>query len=129
VLWRHPVTGTPADLALHPGGDYLALSHYEGHTEVWDVRTGSLVQRFPSGSPVWGLRFFGREGNRLLALSEQREIYVWDWRFGHELLRLRSSYLPFAAAFSPDGLALAVASYNPAVSVHLAIPWWRGPLN
>jgi hypothetical protein len=64
----------------------------------------------------------------MLALSEQREITIWDWRFGQELLRLRTSYLPFASAFSPDGLALAVASYNPGVTVYFAIPWWQGPL-
>jgi serine/threonine protein kinase/WD40 repeat protein len=123
VLWRKPVEGTPNHLALSSGGDFLALGFYEGRTEVWDVRGQTLVQRFSSGSPVWGLRFFGREGSRLLALSEQREIHIWDWRFGNELLRLRTSYLPFAAAFSPDGLTLAVASYNPSVTIHFAMPW------
>jgi WD40 repeat protein len=122
VLWRKPAEGTPNHLALSSKGDSLALGFYEGRTEVWDVRTGALVQRFPSGSPVWGLRFFGHEDQRLLALSEQREIHIWDWRYGNELLRLRTSYLPFAAAFSPDGLALAVASYNPGVTVHFAAP-------
>lgn len=123
VLWRQPVQDTPNDLGLHPGGNFVALGFYEGRTEVWDVRTGRLVQRFPSGSPVWGLRFCGRDGNRLIALSEQREIHFWDWQFGHELLRLRTSYLPFAAAFSPDGLTLAIASHNPGVTLRLAVPW------
>lgn len=122
VLWRKPVQGKPVDLALHPSGKFLALLQDDGRVELWDIRRDLRVQELKDDAELWGLRF-APHGDRLLGLSKQRVIHFWDWRHGGELLRLRTSYIPADAQFSPNGLMLAVPGFNPGVTVHRAVAW------
>jgi signal transduction histidine kinase len=99
-------------MALSPDGRWLATGFGQLRVpspQVWDARTGKLVQALPTGFSTVA---FSSDGKWLLTGSAT-EYALWsvgDWRAMWRVPREGSSLVPGAAAFTREGALIAVAS-------------------
>ncbi|MEZ6076964.1 MAG: protein kinase [Pirellulaceae bacterium] len=101
-------------LAFSPDGKYLAGGH-KGEVKLWDVVTGTVVQRYGDHQHDILNICFSPDGRRLLSSDggdvDHKHIsgvvYVWDVATGERVLELKgpSTYV-HAMAVSPDGRKL-----------------------
>ncbi|MCL4181625.1 MAG: hypothetical protein KJ072_28295 [Verrucomicrobia bacterium] len=98
-----PDGGTVATLrgentSWNEGGKPLAL-------QVWSVPGGDLV--WTARSPVFRLLTFSPDGKRLVGITEDTRVTIWDASNGRVRSRLSARNMSFSAAvFSPDGQTL-----------------------
>jgi DNA-binding beta-propeller fold protein YncE len=112
----------PVNLALHPGGRYLAVLHagYGTHeVAVVDLTRERIVSRVTVDQAFYGL-CFAPDGRRLFVSGGEHEV-VHAFRFadgylgGHRTLRVA----PIAAKFVPAGVAVDAAGRT----LFVAGPW------
>lgn len=115
---------------ISAGGDE---SDFERPVEVivWDLPSGRLQRRLPKQPGPFNHFFLTPDGCRLAvgvrAVNESTNLTVWDVESGDKIHT--SEYLAYGtpAAFSPDGLRLAVLEYGGAIKI-LDLPARRAPL-
>ena len=114
-----PMGDFPVNLALHPGGRYVAVLHsgYSRHEiRLLDLSTQAVVDQAPIDESFYGLAW-SPDGAQLYASGAAAEVvHVFDCRdgklSGHRELRLRDEKetgVPAGLAVSADGEALYVA--------------------
>jgi serine/threonine protein kinase/WD40 repeat protein len=124
LLHGQSQVGVPI-VALHPSGKHVAVGYPSGSIEVWDTLSGERQQRFQNdGRPITGMRFAGIEGDRLFTGGGDLRLRLWDWAYGEEVLAIPTTTAVRAVALSADGMAVAHGGYQPAITVHFALPWW-----
>lgn len=121
--------GIPVGLAFSPRGDLLATAeHGTNVVRLWDVRTlrevRTLFRPVPTRTVVGGLPVplaFSPDGRLLAAAGAdpssyptqiRNKVYIWDVDRGEVVAEFSTGDLARDAAFSPDGLQLAVALWG-----------------
>jgi WD40 repeat protein len=77
----------------------------------WDLKTGRELPLLKEHQFGLDGAAFSADGKLIAALDRTAELRLWDAGTG-KIIRNRPKTGKFAAAFSPDGSALAVADYN-----------------
>ena len=82
----------------------------EGVSRIWNVRSGVMLTELKGHLPNV---FFGTmsDDGRLLALTDQHQVEIWDTRGGHLQSRIaaRPNYTITDVAFDPSGASLVTA--------------------
>ena len=105
-------------VTFSPDGKFIATCSYDGTARLWDAATGKQIRLFQHSSRVMSLAY--SPNNELLACGDgEHKVTVWEAATANPVLSLpRPTDLPghtnpvIAAAFSPDGLRLASASWQ-----------------
>jgi dipeptidyl aminopeptidase/acylaminoacyl peptidase len=107
-------------LAFSPDGTTLATDNWDGHEQLWDLRTGT-----PRGAP-WvaqaagqvATTSFSRDG-RMLVTSGLGPTELWDASTGKQISALptRQAKTGAVAAFDPTGHTLVTASRDGTVQL------------
>jgi len=109
------IPGEIANMAFSPDGTTLAIGFASGEVSLWDITNKSNVVRL--GSPlVVGSTSNPDEAYALAYTPDGRYLAAGIFDYTVRLITLQSkqalqkdlAYLPWSAAFAPDGLALAV---------------------
>jgi WD40 repeat protein/tRNA A-37 threonylcarbamoyl transferase component Bud32 len=104
------------DIAVSPGGDYLAAVGNAKEIFRWDLRTQRPMPPL-RGLPSDAYRaVFSPQGDLFVTLS-QREIRLWDWAAGSFTATLEDRANVVAVAVSPDGRTLAAGTEDGTVSL------------
>ncbi|MDD4091931.1 MAG: caspase family protein [Smithellaceae bacterium] len=93
-----------------PDGKYLASGSSDKNIKLWDVEAGREIRTFVARDMV-DFVAFSPDGQSLLSLESKGGTALWNVKTGREIRRLSKKGKPLlaiAAAFSPDGMSLAV---------------------
>jgi WD40 repeat protein len=102
-------------VAFSPDGGLIAGVSMDRTVRVWDMRTGTELQRFRNASNTAA---FTPDGNRLLTGSSEDFVRAWDVRQGQEFRAVGPvAGMQTGLAFSPDGGRLASVGPLAAVMV------------
>jgi WD40 repeat protein/DNA-binding SARP family transcriptional activator/class 3 adenylate cyclase len=109
VVWTHVVSGSPADTALSPSGERLAVIHSPKSGVVFDLNTGDRSLRLPTGDSDLHVAW-SPDGRYIATTSAVSPPRVWDAETG----RLRDTLtghagLATSVAWSPDSSRLVTA--------------------
>jgi WD40 repeat protein/tRNA A-37 threonylcarbamoyl transferase component Bud32 len=118
LLRDYPGHSVTADcVAFSPNGRLIASGCRHGSVRVWEVERGKLVHTFTANkAPVWSVAF-SPSGSQLVACDRNGKAHLWDVASG-EVVRSFGGFVDFrAAAFSPDGVWLAFASYTGHIAI------------
>jgi len=120
VLRRIEGTRGPYDVAWSPGSKLLAESSLavEKEIRIYDVNTGSLLERLTNHTGrVWSLDF-SPDGRLLASASSDQTIRIWEVSTWREIKQFRGHGSEvWAVAFSPDGKSLASGSKDTTVRI------------
>jgi WD40 repeat protein len=83
TLWKakRPKDAGFNELSFSPDGTrILSVDEYQSDLPVnlWDARTGSLLQRFPAGPNEYPLGFFNFDGTKIITGNHQDPLQVWE---------------------------------------------------
>ena len=99
-------------LAFAPDGKTFVTSEKDDSLRVWDAATGAELRRLPGKRGRPDKLAFSPDGRVLAtAVSQRKEVYLWDVATGREGVRLvgQQAGLSVVLCFSPDGKILATA--------------------
>jgi len=109
-----------SDWKFSPDGSKIAIALVQAYTGIWDVQSGALLQRFPTGT---GDHIAFSPDGSILAVQTQdyagdviRFYRVSDGEFLYSLKTPHIGNSDGALAFSPDGTQFALALWG---SVHI----------
>jgi Tol biopolymer transport system component len=113
VLTLRGHTGFVLSVAFSPDGRRILTGSQDGTARIWHSAEGTGVLRLDPGILLIMGTVFSPDGRRLLVYGHGAS--VWDIGKGTELLPLNqpSGSLNTAAAFSPDGQQILIASNYP----------------
>lgn len=113
LLWQAEVgTGVQA-VAFHPDGEQIAAGNRQGRIAFFETRSGRRIGGFyPHRNWLSALQF-SPDGEYLLTASFDRQVKVFRLADQREVLSLRLRTTVTAAAFSPQGRRLLVATRGP----------------
>ena len=119
-LSDHP--GKVNDLRFSADGGYLiaatGIAGLSGEAQIWDVRTGQRVRRFPGHRDVLYAAVASGDGKLLATAGYDRIVILWDLRDGKKLREFKGHNGPiYDLAFSFDGRVLASASADSTVKI------------
>jgi len=100
-------------VAFSPDGKYIAASggKGDGSARLWDISTGTLVQRLAGTSDSMSSVAFSPNGKYIVTGSSDNIAHLWDVLLGKEMLQfIGHTDLVWSALFSPDGSYVATAS-------------------
>jgi WD40 repeat protein/predicted Ser/Thr protein kinase len=108
-------------LAFGPGGDVLAVAaHRKGLVRLWQPSTGRLLATLSGPDRLVVHLAVSPDGNRLVGVSDDNSVRVWDLTTHQELALLpgpQGKWADFSergsVAFSPDGRFLATPGAHP----------------
>jgi eukaryotic-like serine/threonine-protein kinase len=133
----HPMAGSfgfkVSHVAMSSNGKLLAAaSENQGHTRLWNLENGELLDMLPTGTAK--SIAFHPDGTRLASAHGELGIKLWDIATGQEVLALEQQFpginttMPTAihnynqVVFSPNGQKLVAANYYGLVKVWDATP-------
>ena len=102
ILERLPMQ--PWSSAVSPDGDRVAAATQDGRLWLWDIASGSAVDRIAAHrGPVWN-SVFSRDGRRLLTAGEDRYVRMWSLDAARLTLldQYRHAHAVRTCAFGPD---------------------------
>jgi sugar lactone lactonase YvrE len=124
--WFSAVSYGVESVAFSPDSRRVASAGgFHGDVKLWDVATGALVRRFPTGGrPVQRL-VFSHDGRYLAAvelfdgddIQKGSVIYLWETATGKQAHRLKGSPFEWSVAFSEDGKKMLSAGRQ-------GVRWW-----
>jgi WD40 repeat protein/serine/threonine protein kinase len=102
-------------LAFSPDGERLASAGADGAIEVWNTRTGKVIQTLSVHTHSVYSVAFHPDGEHLACTGADRQVKVWNLTTGREVFAGpcdagHSAGTAYSAAFSPDGGRLAAGS-------------------
>jgi WD40 repeat protein len=100
-------------------GRLLAIATQSGATEVWDVSSRNVQQKFAASSAIYTLAI--SPDNRLLAGETDYDIQIWSLPTQKRLAVLHAPfdcYCLNSLAFSPDSATLASADGDTAIRIY-----------
>ncbi len=92
-------------------GKYLATGGVDTTVRIWDASNGELLHVLKGHSAEVGGLAFSPEGRLLFTSSEDGTLAIWDVVTG-ERLRTLPNFTIYKVSFSPDGTAVAVATFS-----------------
>nr|WP_303652931.1 protein kinase [Paludisphaera mucosa] len=113
-------------VAFGPDSRTLAAGDLAGVVRIWDAESGTARKPLSPAAPLAITALtISPDGRRLAATTgDVKRVYapgtatVWDLETGREVLKLRGHRQGVAdAAFSPDGLSLATASWDNTIGI------------
>ncbi|MCR4414354.1 MAG: WD40 repeat domain-containing protein, partial [Thermoguttaceae bacterium] len=117
-LWRRADCPAAVEhVAFSPDGEYVAVAHADGSVQILDAARGSSRASFRVSDPDQRTRVvFSPDGSRLVTVTRQRDIALWEVPTGQAVLTLcRDAGVAGAVAFHPDGKAIATGEMNGAI--------------
>lgn len=112
--------------AFNHDGSIVAEGGIIGEARLWDTETGALISQL-KGHPDSILALdFHPDGSRLISLSHDDKVRLWEVQSGRELLTVLEQPGPnflLAAGFSPDGKHIWAADSNVQLHVASAMDW------
>lgn len=94
----HPFMWNLGD-SIDPDGDKII----DQKATIYDAKTGREPVRLAEKADNLGYIGFSPDGNRVVAVSDERTAIVWDAATGDELVRIESGFPINKARFSDDG--------------------------
>ena len=108
--------GPDVDIAVSPGGRWLALAGQGPHVQIWETADWTRVARLPA-EDVPSIAFDPARP-RITTASRSGVAVIWDVAEGRRLMTLQGSGEPMDhVAYSPDGAWIATASRDGIVRV------------
>lgn len=93
---------------VSPDGRQALVSNTDNELLLYDILTGTLVQRFIGHeSGIYDAQF-NQDGTRLLSGGNDQKLIVWDVATGEALRQLDAGVVIMAVAFSPNKREFAV---------------------
>jgi len=109
-----------ASVAFSPDGRLVAASSSvigPSSIYVWELRTGTLLKRFPVKDSVRQLTFTP-DGTMIASACDDGLVYVWDTATGKLVRTLKHPGIVVSVAFNPrDGKILAAGDYRQSVRI------------
>lgn len=103
--------GALNDIAISPGGEFLATASKSGEGWILDAATGAAVAGPLRHGKALECCVFSPDGKSLLTAGMDASLRLWKVADGTEKLQIASGApFVFKAAFSPDGARIAAAS-------------------
>jgi WD40 repeat protein len=107
----------PESFAFSRDDRRVAAAYFCGFADVWDARTGALLQQVNEGSDVSGVDL-SPDGSRLLVSSWDARATIWSVATGRQLVNMIGDTRGLqGAAFSPDGSLVATSSLDDTVRI------------
>jgi WD40 repeat protein len=88
-------------VALSSDGRLLATGSNYAETQVWDSRTGSMLQNFKGGYLTVKVISFSSDGRLLVIATEVEEVSIWDVESGLRQWKLFVGVVPNKLSFGP----------------------------
>ncbi len=107
-----------SDLAISPGGQFLATAGGDGTARLWDLASGQEALRLDDAGPVAALAF-APDGRSLATATDVGTVRVWQMPTGRELFRIGRDGAVQALSFSPDGKELAIGDWSGEIATWL----------
>jgi WD40 repeat protein/transcriptional regulator with XRE-family HTH domain len=113
-------------IAFRPDSRALAAAGYQFNAKVFSVPDGQVMSYLAHSSGIQTI-IFSPDGRYTVTAGNDSAAHVWDASSGQEVVRLpiEDADVIYAAAFSPDGANLALASDGNRVSVWMATKPWQ----
>jgi WD40 repeat protein len=110
ILWESPKgEKVIKQLAFVEGEKQLAVA-FVNSVEIWDSKTGQMLQALATGTPQISTMKASRDGKLLAVIEGPKKLEVWDVE-KRTLVREDDSDA-FAIEFSPDSKHLAVSEFS-----------------
>ena len=107
----------PESFAFSRDDRRVAAAYFCGYADVWDARTGQLLQQVNEGGEVSGVDL-SPDGSRLLVGSWDARATIWSVSTGRQLVNLIGDTRGLqGVAFSPDGSLAATSSLDDTVRI------------
>ncbi len=104
------------NVAFSPDGHLMVSTDASGQIILWDVETGSEIDRFEGHSGVVYSAVFSPDGQFIVSASEDKTVRLWDVTTREQIRRFDGHTLDVnSAVFSPDGSTILSASEDETV--------------
>jgi DNA-binding SARP family transcriptional activator/WD40 repeat protein len=101
--------GSPSyDAAFLPDGSHLAVGHFDGTAEIWDVQSGAVTVRLDTSAGFQARVAVSSHGD-VVATSGAFETQVWRTGTGERVGPPINDFGSTSVAFSPDGSKVAIS--------------------
>jgi WD40 repeat protein len=102
-------------VAFSRDGRQLASAGGDGAIQIWDCRSGGVVQRIAAHPGYVSCVAFHPDGRHVASVGADRQVAVWDLTTGAAVFRRPCDGMhvygtAYATAFSPDGRHLAAGN-------------------
>lgn len=99
------------DSEFSPDGSLVITGSVDRTARVWDSNTGELKYTLPESGEVKRVHFDPKDNDRVLVLSRENNVKLWDAKNGNIIVNLREAGCPASyGEFSPDGNFMILAN-------------------
>ncbi len=112
-----PEQGIINQVAFSPDGARLASAGDDGTAIIWDLSTKKQLFKLPSNGYALTSIAYSPDGKNLLTGINLQDGVIWSAETGEKLFTLPFSPGVSSAAYSPDGIYLALGSWDGTLSI------------
>lgn len=98
--------------ALSPDNKYVAVCNWNPAVKIYDTQTGKLYRELTGMNYGSGKLFYSNDGKFVSAISQKKELYVWQVEGGDMVAKLPLESRPFALAVSNNSKIIATGEDN-----------------
>lgn len=119
LTFSEAVTNWQDRAVFSPDGLLVATASMDDGVILWDTTTGEVVWKLNNGGTLWRSIVFDQTATRLLTMTPNKEVVVWDIESRSILRRISSdTRIVFdESTLSPDGQLLAISDVTGQIRV------------